>query len=142
MIPPALQVIHLPDRAESQPDMPKLARPRRKRSLLPNRILLNSYLFPPPPCGLAHPMEDVAVPGLEGIKHIIHCWKPFNWGESEANHLDDLYPRMLRIPVAARASGLGEEYSVVVPADIIKENLQQICEDGMQVCNWNYVQLT
>ena len=44
--------------------------------------------------------------------------------------------------VAARAGGLGEEYSVAVPASIIKEDLQQIIEDGMQVCNQNYVQST
>ena len=65
--PPALQVIHPPDKAERQPDMPKLARPERKRSLLPDRILLNSYLPPPGP---APPMEEVAVPWPEGIKHI------------------------------------------------------------------------
>ena len=46
------------------------------------------------------------------------------------------------MPVAARAGGLGEEYSVVVPACIIKEDLQQIIEDGMQVYNQNYVQST
>ena len=67
-------------------------------------------------------MEEVAVPGPEGIKHIIHRWKPFKWGESIANRLDDLYPRMLRMPVAAQAGGMGE--------------------DEMQDRNWNYVQLT
>ena len=46
------------------------------------------------------------------------------------------------MPVVARADGLGEEYSVTVPAGIIKEDLQQIIEDGMQVRNWNYVQST
>ena len=94
---PALQAIHPPDWAESQPDMPKLARTGSKRSLLPDQILLNSYL---PPRGPALPMEEVAVPGPKGIKHIIHPWKPFNQGESAAYCLDDLYPRMLRMPVA------------------------------------------
>ena len=46
------------------------------------------------------------------------------------------------MPVATRAGGMGEEYSVVIPVGIIKEDLQQICEDGMQIRNWNYVQLT
>ena len=46
------------------------------------------------------------------------------------------------MPVATLDDGLGEEYSVVVPTSIIKEDLQQIIEDGMQVRNWNYVQLT
>ena len=36
LIPPALQMIHPPDRAESRPDMPKLTRTERKRSLLPD----------------------------------------------------------------------------------------------------------
>ena len=30
---------------------------------------------------------------------------------------------MIQMPVAARADGLGEEYSVVVPAGIMKEDL-------------------
>ena len=46
------------------------------------------------------------------------------------------------MPVAARAGGLGEEYSVVVPVGIIKEDLHQIIEDGMQVRNRNLVQST
>ena len=138
-IPPALQVIHPPDWAESQPGMPKLARTRGKRSLLPDRILLNSYF---PPRGLAPTMEEVAVPRREDIKHIIHRWKPFNQGESAADYLDNLYSRMIRMPVAARAGGLGEEYSIDVPTGIIKEDLQQIIEDGMQVRNRDYVQST
>ena len=75
LIPPALQVIHPLDQAESQPDMPKLARTERKRPLLLDRILLNSYL---PPRAPASAMDEVVVPGLEDIKHIIHHWKPFN----------------------------------------------------------------
>ena len=39
------------------------------------------------------------------------------------------------MPVASRAGGLGEEYSVAVLVGIIKEDLQQIIEDGMQVRN-------
>ena len=46
------------------------------------------------------------------------------------------------MPVVAQADGLGEEYSVTVPVGIIKEDLQQIIEDGMQVRNQNYVQST
>ena len=60
------------------------------------------------------------MPGPEDIKLIIHRWKPFNQGESIADRLDDLYPRMLRMLVAARAGGLGEEYFVDVPTGIIK----------------------
>ena len=91
--------------------MLKVVRTGRKRLLLSDRILLNSYL---PPRSPALGMEEVTVPGLEEIKHIIHRWKPFNRGESVADRLDDLYPRTLWMPVAARASGLGEEYFVAV----------------------------
>ena len=135
-ISPALHVIHPPNRAKSQPHMPKHVRTRRKSLLLLDRILLNSYLLPRGP---ALAMEEVVVPRPEDIKHIIHHWKPFNQGESTVDHLDDLYLRMLRMPIAARAGGLGEEYSFVVPIGIIKEDLQQIIEDEMQVRNWNYV---
>ena len=46
------------------------------------------------------------------------------------------------MPVAARAGGLGEEHVVAIPTGIIKEDLQQIIEDGMQVRNRNYIQST
>ena len=138
-ISPALQVIHPPDWAESQPDMPKLGRTGHMRLLLLDRILLNSYL---PSRSSAPAMEEVIVPRPKDIKHIIHRWKPFNQGESVVDRLDDLYLRTLRMHVAALAGGLGEEYSITVPVGIIKEDLQQIIEDGMQVRNRNYVQLT
>ena len=44
------------------------------------------------------------------------------------------------MPVAARAGGQGEEYTISVPADTIKEDLQQMIEDGMQVRNRNFAQ--
>ena len=101
-IPPALQVVHPPERSESRPSVAKLALTGRKKPLPPNRILLNSFL---PPRGPASVMEEVAVPGPDDIKSILHRWKPFNRGESAADSLDDLYPRMLRLPVRAREVG-------------------------------------
>ena len=59
-----------------------------------------------------------------------------------ANRLNNLYPHMLRIPVAARGMGLGEDYSVSVPAVTWKEEIQRIIDDGIQVRNRNYVQST
>ena len=49
---------------------------------------------------------------------------------------------MLHMLVAVRAEGQGEEYSVSVLAGTIKENLQQMIEDGMQVRNRNFAQST
>ena len=42
---------------------------------------------------------------------------------------------LLQMLIAIRAGGQGKEYSVSVPAGIIKEDLQQMIEDGMQVRN-------
>ena len=44
------------------------------------------------------------------------------------------------MPVTTQAVGLGEEYSVVVPLSTVKEDIQQIVEDGMHIRNRNYVQ--
>ena len=63
-IPPALQVVHPPERSERRPGATKLALTGRKKPLPPNRILLNSYL---PPCGPNPVMEEVAVPGPDDI---------------------------------------------------------------------------
>ena len=42
--------------------------------------------------------------------------------------------------MAARANGVGEDYSMTVPAGTNKEDLQQIIDDGIQICNRNYIQ--
>ena len=85
-------------------------------------------------------MEEVTAPGPDKIKSILHRWRPFNRGESVADRLDDLYPRMLRLPVRAREARQGEEYSIVVPIGTTKEDIYQIVEDGMQIRNQNFVQ--
>ena len=85
-------------------------------------------------------MEEVTAPGPAEIKSILHRWRPFNRGESAADRLDDLYPRMLRLPVRAREERQGEEYSIDVPVGTGKEDIYQIVEDGMQIHNRNFVQ--
>ena len=139
-IPPALQVVLPPSWSESRLSNAKLALPRRKRLSPPDRILLNSYL---PPHSSAPAMEEVTAPGPDDIKLILHRWKPFNRGESTADRLDDLYPRTLRMLVTAQEAGLGEEYFFFfldVPVGTIKEDIQQIVQDRMQIRNRNYVQ--
>ena len=42
--------------------------------------------------------------------------------------------------MTVREAGLGEEYSVTVPVGTIKEDIQQIVQDGMQIRNRNFVQ--
>ena len=85
-------------------------------------------------------MEEVAVPGPNDIKSILHHWKPFNRGESATERLDNLYLRTLRLPVKAWEVGQDEEYSVSVPVGTLKEDIYKIVEDGMQIRNWNFVQ--
>ena len=130
MIPPPIQV-------GSQLDKSELTHIGLKRPPLPNRIMTNSYL---PAHGPAPPKEEVSVPGLEDVKHIVHRWKPFNRGKSVADHLNSLYPVMLRMSVAARTNGVGEDYTMTVPDGTNKEDLQQIIDDGIQIRNRNYIQ--
>ena len=138
-IPVAIHVVHPSEPAVDQSGKLKGMRPGQKRPLLPDQMLLNSYL---PPRGPAPPMEEVTAPGLDGVQEIIDRWRPFNRGESAADHMHDLYPVLLQLPVAVRAGGLGEEYSLTVPVGTVKEDLKLIIEDGMQVRNRNYVQST
>ena len=97
-IPLALQVVHPSERTESRLGATRLAQTGRKRPLPPDQILLNSYL---PPRGPDSVMEEVTAPGPDDIKSILHRWRPFNQSEPAADRLDDLYPRMLRLPVRA-----------------------------------------
>ena len=128
LAPEAIQVIHPPKQAVGQSDKAKYTRVGRRSPMLLDRILLNLYL---PPRGLASPRDEVSVPGPEGAQEIIDWWRPFNRDESSANRLHELYQMMLRMSVAVRAGGKGEEYTISVPVGTIKEDLQQMIEDGM-----------
>ena len=135
----AIQVIHPRERAIGPSGRAKNIRAGCKRPLLSDWMVLNSYLSPR---DLAPPMEEVSAPRPEGVQGIIDRWRPFNQGEPAADHMHDLYLTMLRIPVAVRADGQGEEYSVPVPGGTTKEDLLQMIEDGMQACNRSFDQST
>ena len=81
-------------------------------------------------------------PRPEGAQEIINRWKPFNRGESLVAHMEQLYPALLRMSVAVWAEGKGEEYVVSVPAYACKDELKWVVEDGMLICNHNFVQST
>ena len=83
-------------------------------------------------------MEEVLAPGPEGAQEIIYRWRPFNRGESSADHLHDMYPTLLRMPVTVRAEGRGEEYAISAPASTGKEDFLQMVEDVMLVRNHNF----
>ena len=80
-------------------------------------------------------MEGVFAPEPKGAQEIINRLRPFNRGESLADHLYELYLALLRIPVVVLVEGRGEEYAVKVPASTGKEDLLQMVEDGMLVHN-------
>ena len=69
-------------------------------------------------------MEEVSVPRPKGAHEIINRWRPFNWVESLAAHIHQLYPALLRMPIVVRAEGRGEEYVVSVPAYACKDKLK------------------
>ena len=127
------------EQTTSRPAKATSSRSGRSRSLLPDRLLLYSYIHPQ---GLAPPMEEVSALRLEGAQEIINRWKPFNQGESMASHLEQLYPTMLRIPIDVRAEGKGEKYVVSIPTYACKEDLKQVVEDGRLIRNRNFVQST
>ena len=126
-VPATIQVVHPPEQAAGQSDRAKYTWVKHRRPLLPDRMLVNSY---PPPRGPAPLMEEVSIHGPEGAQEIIDWWRPFNRGESPTYHLHNLYPVMLRMPVTIRPGGQGEEYTISIPAGTIKEDLQQMIEDG------------
>ena len=138
-VPSELQVIPHSDRDEGQPSRLKFMRSGLPRPTLPKRIISNYYA---PPHGPEPQRVEVSAPGADEVKYIMRHWEPLHRGESAANWLNNLYPHMLRITVAAQGMGLGEDYKVSVPARTRKEDIQWIIDDGIQVRNRNYVQST
>ena len=127
------------EQISSRPDKATSFWSRHSRSLLSNQLLFNSYI---PPQGHTLPMEEVSAPRPEGAQEIINHWNPFNRGESSASHMEQLYPALLRMPVAVLAEGKAEEYVVSVHAYACKEDLKQVVEDGMLIRGCNFVQST
>ena len=112
---------------------------RLPRPLLLERIITNCYA---PPLWVES-SENGSI-GARGrrVKYIMRRWEPFHRGEATADRLINMYPHMLLMPVAARCMGVGEDYSVNVPAGTQKEDIERIIVDGIQVRTRNYVQST
>ena len=109
------------------------------RPPLPERIITNSYA---PSGGSEPPIVEVSVPGADEVKLTMHRWEPFHRGEAAADRMNNLYLHMLRMPVAARGKGFGDDYSVSIPIGTRKEEIKRIIDDEIQVHNCNYVQST
>ena len=98
------------------------------RPPLPEQIITNSYA---PPRGPEPPRVEVSGPGADEVKFIMRRWEPFHRGEATADRMNNLYPHMLCISVAAWGMGLGEDYSVSVPTGTRKEDIERIIDDGI-----------
>ena len=110
--------------------------PRPKR---PDQVITHNYI---PPCGPKPLRVKILALGEEEVKKILRRWEPFHRGEPAADRLNDLYPAMYRVPVAARGMGLHEAYIVPVSASTPKEDFLHIIDDGIQVRNRNFIQST
>ena len=133
----ALQVIHPSD--EGRPGRSKFMWSGLLRPPLPESIITNSYA---PPRGPDPPRVEVSALGTDEVKFIMRPWEPFHLGEAAADRMNNLYPPMYRMPIAVRGMGLGEDYSVSVPAGTWKEDIERIIDDRIQVRNRNFVQST
>ena len=85
---------------------------------------------------------EVSAPEADEVKFIMRCWEPFHRGEAAAEWMNNLYLHKLRMVVATRGMGISEDYTVSVPARTRKEDNEWNINDGIQVCNRNYVQST
>ena len=54
--------------------------------------------------------------------------------------MHQLYPALLRMPVAVRVEGRGKEYVVSVLTYACKDKLKQVVEDRMLIRNRNFIQ--
>ena len=136
-VPSAFQAIHPSD--EGRPDRSQFMRSGLLRLPFLERIITNSYA---PSRWLDPSRVKVSGLGADEVKFIMRHWEPFHRGEAAADQMNNLYPHMVRMPVAARGMGLGEDYSVSVPTGTRKEDIERIIDDGIQVRNRNYVQST
>ena len=93
-------------------------------------MITHNYL---PPRRPKPPRVEISAPRVEEVKDILRRWEPFHHEASAADRLDNLYPHIYRVLVAARGMGLHEDYSVTLPASTPKEDFLQIIDDGIYV---------
>ena len=135
--PRALQIIPPSDQGEGSQNRLEFMRSGLPRPKRPDQVITNNYI---PPRGPELPRVEISAHGEKEVKRILRRWEPFHLGESAADRLNDLYPTIYRVLVAARGMGFHEAYTVPVPASTPKEDFLQIIDDGIQVRNRNFVQ--
>ena len=100
---------------------------------MPNRFLVSTYV---PPLERVHPSTDMAAPDLKDVLKIICRWSPLSQEESPVTHMHDLYPNYFRILMTA----CSEQYSILLPVYMDKEDFQPVSDDGMLIRNHNFHQ--
>ena len=68
---------------------------------------------------------DPQAPGPNEARSIIDYWNPFNKRDSFATHMCELYPNLLRIPMATHA----EKYSIPFLSYMDKKSYQRVTKD-------------
>ena len=136
--PRALQVILPSDRGKEQPSKSKYMQSELPKPNWPNQVITHNLL----PRGPEPPRVEISAPGVEEVRDILRRREPFHREEFAIDHLDNFYPHIYRVPVAAQGMGLHEDYSMTLPASTPKEDFLQIIDDGIQVRNRNFVQST
>ena len=106
-----------------------MAGPRRAR--IPNRMVLGSYVQP---MEWDRPSTDTLALGPKVAQSIIDHWDPFNKRESLVTHIRNLYPTLLRVPVAARV----EEYSIPFLGYLDRKSFQHVAKDGILIRNHDF----
>ena len=81
-----------------------------------------------------HAPMDTPAPGPNEAQSIIDRWNPLNKRDSSTAYMRELYPNLLRMPVAARA----EEYSIPFPSYMNKKSYQRVAENGMFIRNHEF----
>ena len=101
------------------------------RARLPNKLMLGSYVKP---MEWSRSSVDTPAPGSNETRPIVDLLNPLKKKDSSAAHMRDLYPNLLRLPVAARA----EEYSIPFLIYMDKKFYQLVAEDGMFIHNHDF----
>ena len=87
-----------------------------------------------PPLERVHHSTDMVAPYLEDVLKIVHRCSPLNREESLVTCMHDLYPNYFQLLVAAYS----EQYSIMLPIYIDKEDFQPVSDDEMFIRNHNF----
>ena len=115
--------------APTPPPKPTSASPSKKQ--LPDQVLVSMYV---PPLERVHPSTDMVASDLEDMLKIVRRWSPLNQEESPVTRMHDLYLNYFWMPVINSL----EQYSILLPVYIDKENFQPMADDGMLIHNHKF----